>query len=89
MRSGRWTEGDSELEQVKESRHVVKLYTSRLPVGEQNVAASRSNCEVNKATLLDLAQAQRQLVKTREQQQEALITLHRRLAELSNVVGGW
>ncbi len=76
-------------EQVDESRKVVELYNSKLlPVAEQNVAAARSNYEVNKATFLDLAQAQRQLVTTREQHQEALITLHRRLAELSNVIGG-
>jgi cobalt-zinc-cadmium efflux system outer membrane protein len=72
-------------EQVVESRQVVELYSSRLlPVAEQNVAAARANYEVNKATFLDLAQAQRQLVTTRQQHQEALVTLHRRLAELKN-----
>jgi outer membrane protein, heavy metal efflux system len=76
-------------EQVQESRQVIELYTSKLlPAAEQNVAAARSNYEVNKSTFLDLAQAQRQLVATREQQQEALVTLHRRLAELRNAIGG-
>ena len=76
-------------EQVEESRQVVELYRSRLvPAAEQNVAAARSNYEVNKSTFLDLAQAQRQLVMIREQQQEAIIMLHRRLAELANAIGG-
>jgi outer membrane protein TolC len=82
-------EVQSAYEQVEESRKTVELYSSRLlPAAEQNVAAARSNYEVNKSTFLDLAQAQRQLVLTRQQQQEAIVTLHRRLAELRNAIGG-
>lgn len=82
-------EVQSAYEQVEESRRVVELYSSKLvSVAEQNVAAARANYEVNKSTFLDLAQAQRQLVMAREQHQEAIVTLHRRLAELRSAIGG-
>ncbi|HEX5104285.1 MAG TPA: TolC family protein, partial [Pirellulaceae bacterium] len=74
--------------QVEESRQTVELYSQRLvPVAEQNVEAARANYENNKLNFLDLAAAQRQLVSILEDQQEAIVALHRRLAELDRVVG--
>lgn len=79
----------SASEQIAESRQAVALYQDRLlPAAEQNVAAARANYENSKATFLALAQAQRQLVASREKQLEALVAYYRRLAELTRVVGG-
>jgi outer membrane protein TolC len=75
-------------QQVEESRKTTELYTDRLiPSAKQNVAAVRSNYLVSKATFLDLAQAQRQLVAISERQLDAVITYHRRVAELDRAVG--
>jgi cobalt-zinc-cadmium efflux system outer membrane protein len=74
--------------QVEESRQTVELYDSQLlPIATQNVSAVRGNYLVAKATFLDLAQAQRQLVMMSERRLEATITYHRRLAELDRAVG--
>jgi outer membrane protein TolC len=74
---------------VEESRRVVELYAQRLvPVAEQNLAAARSNYEVNKLNFLDLAMAQKQLVNILEDQQQAVVSLHQRMAELRRAVGG-
>jgi outer membrane protein TolC len=79
----------SAAQQVEESRKTVELYSERLlPAAEQNVAAARSNYEVNKASFIDLALTQRQLVALRERQIEATVAYHRRLAELNRVTGG-
>jgi outer membrane protein TolC len=79
----------SAAQQVEESRKTVELYVSRLlPAAEQNVAATRSNYEVNKANFIDLALTQRQLISMRERQTEAMVAYHRRLAELDRVTGG-
>jgi outer membrane protein TolC len=79
----------SAAQQVEESRQIIELYSTRLlPAAEQNVAASRSNYEVNKASFIDLALTQRQLISLRERQLEANVTYHRRLAELNRVTGG-
>ncbi len=76
-------------EQAEESRRVWQLYTDKLvPTAEQNVAAARSNYDVNKASFLDLAIAQRQLVELREKREEALTQYHSRMAELTRAVGG-
>jgi outer membrane protein TolC len=77
------------FEQVEESRRVLQLYSERLvPAAEQNVAAARSNYDVNRSSFLDLAIAQRRLVEIREKREEALATYHSRYAELIRVVGG-
>ena len=76
-------------EQVHESHRTLQLYAERLvPAAEQNVAAARSNYDVNKSSFLDLAIAQRQLIDVREKQEEALAVYHNRYAELIRVVGG-
>ena len=59
-----------------------------MPAAEQNVAAARSNYEVNKLSFIELAQARRQLVTIYERQLEAVVAYHRRLAELERAVGG-
>ena len=77
------------FEKVEESRRVLQLYSERIvPAAEQNVAAARSNYDVNKSSFLDLATAQRRLVEIREKREEALATYHSRYAELMRVVGG-
>jgi outer membrane protein, heavy metal efflux system len=79
----------SAAQQVEESRKTVELYSLRLlPAAEQNVAAARSNYEVSKASFIDLALTQRQLIAMRERQIEAIIAYHRRVAELNRVTGG-
>jgi outer membrane protein TolC len=79
----------SAAQQVEESRKTIELFSERLlPAAEQNVAAARTNYEVSKASFIDLALTQRQLVSMRERQIEASIAYHRRLAELSRVTGG-
>jgi outer membrane protein TolC len=78
----------SAAQQVEESEKAVELYARRLvPTAEQNVAAVGANYVVAKATFLDLAQARRQLVMIYERQLEAIVSYHRRLAELNRVVG--
>jgi outer membrane protein TolC len=74
--------------QVEESRQTVEIYENQLiPTATQNVAAVRSNYLSAKASFLDLAQAQRQLVIMSERRLEATIAYHRRLAELDRAVG--
>jgi outer membrane protein, heavy metal efflux system len=76
-------------EQVEESRRILQLYSERIvPAAEQNIAAVRSNYDVNKSSFLDLATAQRKSVEIREKQEEALTTYHSRYAELTRAVGG-
>jgi outer membrane protein, heavy metal efflux system len=77
------------LEQVWESEQTAKLYKERiLPAAEQYLAAARSNYEVGKATSLDFVQAQRELLKVREQQLQTTTTLAQRLVELERNLGG-
>jgi cobalt-zinc-cadmium efflux system outer membrane protein len=74
--------------QVEESRQTIAIYENQLiPTATQNVAAVRANYLASKASFLDLAQAQRQLVVMSERRLEAAITYHRRLAELDRAVG--
>lgn len=77
------------LEQVRESEQAVQLYEQRiLPAAEQYLDAVRSNYEVGKATSLDFVQAQRELLKVREQQLMSRSTLAQRMVELERNVGG-
>lgn len=76
-------------EKVEESRQTVELYRNKLiPSAQQNVASARANYENAKATFLDLALAQRQLVELREKEQEALVSYRQRQAELERSLGG-
>ena len=78
----------SAAREVEESYQTIELYKSRLvPAAEQNVAAVRSNYLVGKATFLDLAQAQRQLISISERRLEALVAYHRRLSDLDRLTG--
>ncbi len=79
----------SNYEQVDESRRVLQLYSKRLvPAATQNVAAARSNYDVNKSSFLDLALAERRLIEIQEKREEALAMYHSRYAELTRTVGG-
>jgi cobalt-zinc-cadmium efflux system outer membrane protein len=74
--------------QIEESWQTLELYDQQLiPTATQNVSAVRANYVVAKATFLDLAQAQRQLVTMSERRLEAEIAYHRRVAELDRAVG--
>lgn len=74
--------------QVEESRQTIEIYENQLiPTATQNVAAVRANYLAAKASFLDLAQAQRQLVMMSERRLEATIAYHRRVAELDRAVG--
>jgi outer membrane protein, heavy metal efflux system len=78
----------SAAREVEESYQTIELYRNRLvPAAEQNVAAVRSNYLVGKATFLDLAQAQRQLISISERRLEALVAYHRRLSDLDRLTG--
>jgi len=73
---------------TKESEQLLVLYRERLlPTLRQNVEAVRANYEAGKASYLDLAQANRQLIMMREKELEALAAYHQRRAELDRVVG--
>jgi cobalt-zinc-cadmium efflux system outer membrane protein len=79
----------SSFERTEEARLTAKLYAERLiPAAERNVAAARANYDVSKTTFLALSQAQRSLIELREKQQQAIVDLHRRLAELERITGG-
>jgi cobalt-zinc-cadmium efflux system outer membrane protein len=76
-------------EELEESRQTLQLYSEKLiPAAEQNVAAARSNYDVSKASFLDLATAQRQLITLREERETTLAMYHKRLAELMRATGG-
>ena len=80
-------EVQSAYAQLDESRKAVRLYSERfLPAAEQNVAVARANYDVGKTTFLGLAQAQRQLIESREKQQQTIADYHRRLAELKRIL---
>jgi cobalt-zinc-cadmium efflux system outer membrane protein len=79
----------SAYEEVEETRQTLQLYADKLvPATEQNVAAARTNYDVNKLSFLELATAQRQLIELREAREESLATYHSRLAALARAVGG-
>jgi outer membrane protein TolC len=78
----------SAAEQVEESRKAVAIYAERLiPTAAQNVEAVRANYTVGLASFIELAQAQRQQVMLLERQLEAVVSYHRRRAELNRAVG--
>ena len=77
-------------ERLEESRQTIDLYRQKLiPTAQLNVEATQANYETAKATFLDLAVAQRQLIELREKEQEAVVAYQQRRAELERAVGGW
>ena len=81
-------EVQSAYEQLHESQQTVALYNDRLiPIAEQSVKAARANYETSKASFLELLTAQRRVVEVQLMQQEAIVALHRRKAELDRVTG--
>ncbi len=75
--------------ELYESEQALQLYPDKLiPIAEQNVSAARSDYDVGKASFLDLAVAQRQLIDVREKQQETLAEYHERVAALERAIGG-
>ena len=81
-------EVQSAYEQLEESRKTVALYRDRyVSIAEQSVKAARANYEANKGSFLELLTAQRRLFEAQLMQQEAVVTLHRRKAELDRMTG--
>lgn len=81
-------EVETAFQMTKESEQLLVLYRERLlPTLRQNVEAVRVNYEAGKASYLDLAQANRQLIMMREKELEALAAYHQRRSELDRVVG--
>lgn len=81
-------EVQSAYEQLDESRRTVALYQNRyLPIAEQSVKAARANYETSKASFLELVTAHRRVVEAQLMRQEAIVSMHRRKAELDRVTG--
>jgi outer membrane protein TolC len=82
-------EVQSAVEKLGESRQTLDLYRQKLiPTAQLNAEATQANYENAKATFLELASAQRQLIELREKEEEAVVAYHQRLAELERAVGG-
>jgi len=77
----------SAAEQVHESQQAIELFERLISTAELNVATTRANYQASAGTFLELAQSQRQAVGLREKQLEAIVTYHRRRAELDRAVG--
>lgn len=77
------------MEKVRESEHVLSLYHNRLlPLAEENLEAAQSDYEAGSGNFLDLISAEKNLMQTRLQREQALADYHRRLAALEHIVGG-
>jgi len=77
------------VEKVRESKHVLSLYQNRLlPLAEENLDAAQSDYEAGSGNFLDLISAEKNLMQTRLQREQALADYHRRLAALEQLVGG-
>ncbi len=76
-------------ERLVESRQVVNLYRRQIvPASQQNVASAETGYSAGRVDFLRLVEAQRQLIKLREDQYRAIADFHRRLAELQRAIGG-
>jgi len=77
------------VEKVRESEHVLSLYQDRLlPLAEENLQAAQSDYETGSGNFLDLISAEKNLMQTRLQREQARADYHRRLAALEHIVGG-
>jgi len=77
------------VEKVRESEHVLSLYQGRLlPLAEENLEAARSDYETGSGNFFDLISAEKNLMQTRLQREQARADYHRRLAALERLVGG-
>jgi cobalt-zinc-cadmium efflux system outer membrane protein len=76
-------------EQVDENQHVLKLYRDRLlPLAEENLAAAQSDYEAGSGSFLVLISAEKNLVQTQLQLEQARADYQRRWAELEHASGG-
>ena len=76
------------VEKVRESEHVLSLYQNRLlPLAEENLQAAQSDYEAGSGNFLDLIGAEKNLMQTRLQREQARADYHRRLATLEQLVG--
>jgi len=77
------------VEKVNESEYVLSLYQDRLlPLAEENLEAARSDYEAGSGNFLDLISAEKNLMQTQLQREQALADYHRRIAALEQLVGG-
>lgn len=77
------------VEKVRESEHVLNLYQNRLlPLAEENLEAAQSDYEAGSGNFLDLISAEKNLMQTRLQREQARADYYRRLAGLEQLVGG-
>lgn len=76
------------VEKVRESEHVLSLYQNRLlPLAEENVETAQSDYEAGSGNFLDLISAEKNLMQTQLQREQALADYHRSLAALEYIVG--
>ena len=76
------------VEKVRESEHVLSLHQNRLlPLAEESLKAAQSDYESGSGNFLDLISAEKNLMQTRLQREQALADYHRSLAALEHIVG--
>lgn len=76
-------------DRVRESAHVISLYRERLlPLAEENLQAAQSDYESGSGNFLDLIGAEKNLMLTQLQLEQARADYHRQLAALEHTVGG-
>ncbi|MFV2055507.1 MAG: TolC family protein [Thiohalomonadales bacterium] len=74
---------------VDENRHVLSLYAERLlPLAEENLAAAQSDYEAGNGSFLDLISAEKNLMQTQLQLEQARADYQRRWANLEHASGG-
>jgi len=77
------------VEKVRESEHVLSLYHNRLlPLAEENLEVAQFDYEAGSGNFLDLISAEKNLMQTRLQREQARADYYRRLAALEHIVGG-
>lgn len=75
-------------DRVVESEHVVSLYKSKVvPAAEENLKAARSGYENGKNDFLALLTAEKNLMITQLEYQQALTVHHQSLADLERSIG--
>jgi len=76
------------FEQVRENRHVLLLFSDRLlPLAEENLAAAQSDYESGRGGFLDLISAEKNLMQTQLQLEQARADYLRRRGILEHAVG--
>ncbi len=83
-----WQDVAQASARVRGNGKSLRLFDSKLlPNAEQNLATAKTGYSAGTLDFLRVIDAQRQIIELREQQQMALVELHRRRAELERAVG--